>query len=271
MLYLVSTPIGNLKDITLRALEVLEQVDYIACEDTRHSRVLLSHYNIHKPLISYHEHNEKSRGIEIISLLQDGKNVALITDAGTPCISDPGAVIVRIAREYDIKIESVIGASAITSAVSLAGIDTGFAFIGFLPDKIKTRQEKLEKYKDIDIHLVIYASPHSINKDIKTLYKVYGDRDIYIIKELTKIYESVIVTKLENLEIDNPRGEYVLIVSPQERQVNPLNELSIEDHVIYLMDNENLSKKEAIKQVAQARGLNKNAVYTKVLDLQKNE
>lgn len=264
VLYLVSTPIGNLNDMTLRAIETLKTVDVIACEDTRHSIVLLNHYNIKKPLISYHEHNEKVRSEGIIKLLEEGKSVALITDAGSPCVSDPGAVIVTLAREkgYDIKV--IPGASAIISAVSLAGISTGFVYLGFLPEKKKSRDELIYKYKNIDIPLILYVSPHNINDDGKFLLEALGNRRVMIVKELTKMFESLVETTLEEFNVDNPRGEYVLIVMPCEEE-DSMNSLTIREHVEELLNT--MTKKEAIKEVAKARGLSKNIIYQEVLDI----
>lgn len=265
MLYIISTPIGNLKDITLRALEVLESVDIIACEDTRHSLKLLNHYGIKKPLISYHEHNERGRTEEIIRLLEEGKNVGLITDAGTPCISDPGSIVVQESRRRNLEISVIPGASALVAALSLAGIQGGFAFVGFLPDKNKSRQELLSKYENIDIPLVLYCSPHSINNDAKTLYDNLGNREVIVVKELTKMFESVTIIDLESFPLDNPRGEYVMIVQPSTA-TDPLNELSVKEHLIELINN-GIDKKEAIKTVAKARGINKNIVYQESISL----
>lgn len=259
-LYLVATPIGNLKDITLRALDVLNGVDIIACEDTRHSAVLLNHYNIKKPLISYHKHNERGRTEEIIKHLEKGQNVAIITDAGTPCISDPGALVVNEARDKGYKIEVIPGASAVISAVSLAGLQSSFAFIGFIPEKKKLREEMLGKYELLDIPLIFYSSPHNINNDGKNLYELLGNRKAYVIKELTKIYESVIQLELKDFPIENPKGEFVIIVMPAEKD-DSMNSLTIKEHILELMNTQGINKKEAIKLVAKMRGINKNIVY----------
>lgn len=266
-LYLVATPIGNLKDITLRALEVLKSVDVIACEDTRHSIVLLNHYEIKKPLISYHKHNENVRSDEILNYLKEGKNVAVISDAGSPVISDPGAVIVKKAREEGYSITVVPGASAVVSAVSLAGIDTGFTFIGFLPDKKKLRDELLESIKKSRYPLVFYVSPHDINSDAKDIINVLGDRKALIVKEITKIYEKVDETVLSEIKYENPKGEFVLIVMPEEISEEDFSGLSVREHIIKLMKEENLNKKDAIKAAAKSRGVNKNSVYKEVTDI----
>lgn len=266
ILYLVSTPIGNLKDITLRALETLRESDIIACEDTRRSIVLLNHYEIKKPLVSYHKHNEKSRSEEILRYLEEGKKVALISDAGSPLISDPGAVIVKQAREEGHEIVVIPGASAVISAVSLAGIDTGFIFIGFLPEKKKSREEILLKYKAADLPLVFYSSPHNINGDRENILELYGDRECYIIKELTKIYESLTFGKLSDAALDNTKGEFVLIVMPGKFEEEMLN-LSIKEHIVKVMLEQKVTKKEAVKVVAAVRKENRNTVYQESLDI----
>lgn len=261
-LYLVGTPIGNLKDISLRAIETLKSVDMIACEDTRHSLPLLKHYEINKPTFSCHMYNETQSADKIIGLLKEGKNIALITDAGMPCISDPGAIVVAKTREAGLDIEVVPGASAVVSAMALSGITRrGFCFLGFLPDK-KNRNALLEPYVNIDIQLVFYSAPHDINSDLGYLYKVFGDRRVYVVKEVTKIHESVVTGVLGELEIENPRGEYVIIIEGREqKQVFPED---IIDH--YRMNLKKLGdKKEAIKLTARERGTAKDVVYKTVM------
>lgn len=264
-LYLVSTPIGNLNDITLRAIETLKNVDIIACEDTRHSIILLNHYDIKKPLISYHQHNERIRTDEIIQYLNEGKSVALITDAGSPCISDPGAIVVEKARQSGFDIKVIPGASAVISAVSLAGLSRGFVFLGFIPEKKNLREKLITNYKNSDIPVVFYSSVHNINKDIQNLYDLLGNRRVYVIKELTKIHEGLIETRLKGLVMDNPKGEYVLIIMPDEYK-DKYDNLPIKEHVLALM-NDGLSKKDAIKKVQKLRNINKNIIYQEVLDI----
>lgn len=261
-LYLVGTPIGNLKDITLRAIETLKSVDMIACEDTRHSLPLLKHYEINKPTFSCHMYNEMQSADKIIGLLNEGKNIALITDAGMPCISDPGAIVVAKTREAGLGIEVVPGASAVVSAMALSGITRrGFCFLGFLPDK-KSRNALLEPYVNLDIQLVFYSAPHDINSDLSYLYKVFGDRRAYIVKEITKIHECVVTGVLGEIQIENPRGEYVIIIEGRE------TEKVIPDDIIEHY-RENLNKlgdrKEAIKLTARERGTAKDVVYKAVM------
>ena len=174
MLYLVATPIGNLKDISLRALEVLKNVDEIACEDTRHSIGLLNAYEIKKPLTAYHKFNEREAGQKLIDKLKDGKNIALITDAGMPVISDPGNVLVNMLMENGLEFTVVPGACAFVSALVLSGLDSSrFAFLGFMPEKNSDRKEFLERYKDLDMTLIFYSAPHDVKKDVESLYKVF--------------------------------------------------------------------------------------------------
>lgn len=261
-LYLVGTPIGNLKDITLRAIETLKSVDMIACEDTRHSLPLLKHYEINKPTFSCHMYNETQSAEKIVGLLNEGKNIALITDAGMPCISDPGAIVVAKTREAGLDIEVVPGASAVVSAMALSGITRrGFCFLGFLPDK-KSRNVLLEPYKSLDMQLVFYSAPHDINADLDFLYKTFGDRQVYVVKEITKIHERVEIGVLGEFEIENPRGEYVIIIEGRE------TEKVIPDDVIehYRMNFDKLGdKKEAIKLTARERGTAKDIVYKAVM------
>lgn len=264
--YLVATPIGNLKDITLRAIETLKEVDIIACEDTRHTLVLLKHYQITKPLISYYQHKEKQGTEQIINLLKEGKNIALVSDAGMPCISDPGAVLVKALREENIDITVIPGASALTSAVALSGIEGNFTFIGFLSEKRKERLRVLEVFKDIPTALIIYSSPHDLIKNLDFLYEVLGARKIHVIKEITKIYENVFSGNLGEIQIENTKGEFVLVI-----EANDKNDIEVDNQTIkkaltnYL--NNGLSKKDATNRVCQDFGLNKNRVYPLSLDI----
>ena len=265
-LYLVGTPIGNMKDITYRAIETLKSVDVIACEDTRHSMILLNYYDIKKPLVSYYMHKERESGAKIINMLLEGKNVALITDAGMPCVSDPGAILVKMARENGVDCTVVPGASAVVSAMALSGIDKkGFCFLGFLPSKNKDRLELLSPYKNIDIQLVFYSSPHDINDDLDFLFGVFGERNVYIIKEITKMFERVEIGTLGKIKVDEPKGEFVLIVEGEK--VNSLKlDLSILEHLKENMAS-GLSKKDAIKLTAKERGLPKDVVYKESLKI----
>ncbi len=264
-LYIVGTPIGNLEDITLRAIRVLGEVDIIACEDTRHTVKLLNHLGIKKQLISYHEHNENERSEEIISRLANGENIAIVSDAGMPCISDPGAVVIRLAREAGCRIEVIPGASAVISAAALAGLDSGFTFTGFLPRKGNSRRDTIEDYIQSKLPVIFYSSPHNISKDIADIFKIYGEREIFIIKEITKIYERVIHTTLANANLENPKGEFVLIVMPKVEHVDYSN-MPIKEQVLELIENGS-DKNDAIKQVARLRGINKNVVYQEMIEV----
>ncbi len=259
-MYFVGTPIGNLGDISKRALEVLNSVDLIACEDTRHSLGLLNHYGIKKQLVSYHKFNEKESGERLIEQLKQGKNVALITDAGMPVVSDPGNVLVNMLIENSLEYTVIPGACAFLSALVLSGMDAGrFAFIGFLPEKKKDRVELLEKYKNLDMTLIFYCAPHDIKKDIESVYSVLGNRMAAAVKEITKIHESVERFELKNGLSVQPKGEYVLLVEGA-LPVNEFEELGEKEHIEkYLALG--LDKKEALKRVAKERGVSKSSLY----------
>ena len=259
-LYLVGTPIGNLSDISLRALEMLKSVDAIACEDTRHSLKLLNYYEIKKPLFSCHKFNEKQSIEKIYALLEEGKDVALITDAGMPCISDPGAIVVNGLLEKGADISVVPGPTALASAMALSGIcQPTFTFIGFLPAKNKDREALLSPFKNIKTSLVFYSSPYDVNKDIEYLHEVLGDRKLHIVREITKIHEEHLITTLAKGFQESPKGEYVLIVECAERQESA-PQVGIEAQLDELLKS-GLDKKDAIKQVAKANGLTKDEVY----------
>ena len=265
-LYIVGTPIGNLKDITLRALETLKTSDYIACEDTRTSSKLLNAYDIKKPLIAYHKFNETSCSEKIISLIREGNNVSLITDAGMPCISDPGSELVYKCREEGIIIESIPGPTAFATAFALSGIKgTSFTFIGFMPDKKADKVALLKKYMHSSIPLVFYVAPHDLISTAQTMYEVLGDRIVYVVREITKIHENVTITNLKNFECE-ARGEIVLIVESELEANNPLLALSIEEHLRHYIDL-GMDKKEAIKVVANERGITKNDVYQAAINI----
>ncbi|MDD4839604.1 MAG: 16S rRNA (cytidine(1402)-2'-O)-methyltransferase [Clostridia bacterium] len=259
-LYIVGTPIGNLKDITLRAIETLKMVDFIACEDTRHSLQLLNHLEITKPLFAYHQHNENQSSEKICALVREGKNVALITDAGMPSVSDPGAIVVSKCRQEGLEVETVPSATALTTAFALSGIQSkGFAFLGFIPSKQCDKVRFLSKYSKLNIPMAFYCAPHDIIKDAQSMLEVFGDRRVWVAKELTKIHESVLECTLANFCIGEPRGEYVLIVDGATEE-NKLLDLTIEEHLDFYIEQGNDSK-TAVKLVSSERGLNKNEVY----------
>ncbi|SHK26949.1 16S rRNA (cytidine1402-2'-O)-methyltransferase [Hathewaya proteolytica DSM 3090] len=276
-LYLVPTPIGNLKDITLRAIEVLQSVEVLASEDTRITLRLMNHLGIKKRLISYHKHNEQGQGEFIIDLLKDGIDVAIVTDAGTPGISDPGSIIVTKCIEEGIPFEVLPGATAITTAVVYSGLDTsGFVFKGFLPRENKPRREVLTKLKDIEETLIFYEAPHRLVNTLKAIQEVLGNRKISLCRELTKMHEEVLRFTLDEAisyynEVE-PRGEYVLVIQGKsleeikKEMEAKWNNITIKEHIVNYMK-DGLSKKEAIKVVARDRGLPKNEIYKLSLDI----
>ena len=276
-LYIVPTPIGNLKDITLRALEVLENADLIAAEDTRQSLKLLNHYNIKKPLISYHKHNEQEKSENLIDRLKNGESIALISDAGTPGISDPGSTIIIKCIEEAIDFEVLPGATAITTALVYSGLDTTkFIFRGFLPRENKDRKPVIEELRGRRETLIFYEAPHRILDTLSFLKDNLGNRKIALCRELTKLHEQIlrmtIEEALEHYKSVEPRGEYVLIVAgkSEEEIIKEAQEtwenLSIEEHIKKYME-EGIDKKEAIKRVAKDRGLSKSEVYKYSIDL----
>lgn len=276
-LYVVPTPIGNLKDITLRALEVLENVDLIAAEDTRQSLKLLNHFNIKKPLISYHKFNENIKSDDIIDRLKEGKTIALVSDAGTPGISDPGSVIIKRCIEENIDFEVLTGATAVTTALVYSGLDTTkFLFRGFLPRENKERNPIIEDLKNRQETLIFYEAPHRLLKTLNFLYENLGDRKIAICRELTKLHEEIIRVNIkESIEYystNSPRGEYVLIVEGKSEEEIKLDEestwnnLSIEEHIKKYIE-DGIDKKDAIKKVAKDRGIAKSEVYKYSLNL----
>lgn len=262
-LYLVATPIGNLSDITLRAIETLEQVDTILAEDTRVSSKLLNYYKIKKPLISYHEFNKTAKIPEILKLLSEGQSLALITDAGTPAISDPGYEVAKAVVAANFNVVAIPGASAIlTALVSSALIPQPFSFLGFLPRKKSEVIRSLEPFKSLNHTLVIYEAPKRIKETIQLLTEVFTDRPVAVIKELTKKFETIIRTNLKQLtefEFDE-RGEYVIVVEGNHTASNNLEHLSIDQHVMHYLKN-GMNEKEALKMVAKDRKTTKSEIY----------
>lgn len=267
-LYIVATPIGNLEDITLRAIKTLEQVDIIAAEDTRHTLKLLNHLNITKPMISYHRHNEEIKTDELINKLLEGKNVALVSDAGTPVISDPGEEIVKKCLENKIKVIPIPGACAAITALIASGIDAKeFTFLGFLPLNKKNRKEKLGQIKIGENTIILYEAPHKLIQTLEELSAITEKRKIVLAKELTKIHEDYITGTAEELKnkMQQPKGEYVIVIEKNEKTVKQeqkdmLNQLSLEEHYKYYQE-KGLEKKEIIKKIAKDRNVNKNNIY----------
>ena len=276
-LYLVPTPIGNLKDITLRALEVLQNVDIIAAEDTRQSLKLLNHFNIKKTLISYHQHNEQGKSENIIDQIKEGKNIAIISDAGTPGISDPGSVIVLKCIEQNIEFEVLPGATAITTALVYSGLDTTkFIFRGFLPRENKERKPIIDDLLNRSETLIFYEAPHRLLNTLEFLYENIGNRKISMCRELTKLYEEIIRLTLEEAieyyKEKSPRGEYVLVIEGKSKEAIDKDEkakwdtLTIEEHIQKYM-NEGINKKDAMKKVAKDRGMPKSEIYKHSLNI----
>lgn len=273
-LYICPTPIGNLEDITYRTLRILNEVDLIAAEDTRHSLQLLNHFDISKPLTSYHEHNKDSKGGYLITKLLEGENIALISDAGMPGISDPGQDIIAEAIENNIEIEVLPGATAFVTALVGSGMDTHkFVFEGFLDRDKKLRRKRLEEIKNEKRTIIFYESPHRLKETLKDMLKYLGNRKIAVNRELTKKYQEIIREDIETvIEIFNNRevkGEFVLIVegfSGEVEEVGKYDELNEREYVIQLME-EGINKKDAIKIVCKDRKLKKDIVYKQVLDL----
>lgn len=261
MIYFVATPIGNLKDISMRALETLNSVDIIACEDTRNSLKLLNHYNIKKKLISYHKFNEQSSSDGIIKLAEEGKDIAIISDAGMPVISDPGFVLIEKLKQAGIPYTVVPGANAGLCALLLSGFNTTrFTFIGFLPEKAKEKENLLNEIKSYKTTLIFYVSPHNLIKDIETLKTHLGTRKACLVKEITKLHESTLSFSLgDELDIE-AKGEYVLIVEEMINNTSANTNASIEEQVIQLM-NSGIDKNQAIKTVAKNNNMPKNEVY----------
>ncbi|RHQ98876.1 16S rRNA (cytidine(1402)-2'-O)-methyltransferase [Peptoclostridium sp. AF21-18] len=273
-LYICPTPIGNLEDITYRTLRILNEVDLIAAEDTRHSLQLLNHFDISKPLTSYHEHNKDSKGGYLITKLLEGENIALISDAGMPGISDPGQDIIAEAIENNIEIEVLPGATAFVTALVGSGMDTHkFVFEGFLDRDKKLRRKRLEEIKNEKRTIIFYESPHRLKETLKDMLKYLGNRKIAVNRELTKKYQEIIREDIETvIEIFNNRevkGEFVLIVegfSGEVEEIGKYDDLSEREYVIQLME-EGINKKDAIKIVCKDRKLKKDIVYKQVLDL----
>ncbi len=273
VLYLVATPIGNMSDISERAIKVLSEVDVVAAEDTRNSAKLLTYLGIHKPLVSYFEHNKRERGEEIASLLIEGKAVALITDAGTPAISDPGEDLVVLCSEKGIKVTSVPGCCAAINALALSALSTGkFVFEGFIPVNKAARRERLSFLSCEKRTMIVYEAPHKLRKTLKELSEAFGaERRITLCREMTKLNEEVMRTTLgraiEEYTVREPKGEYVLIIEGRPEDVSTEEDTrSARERVLEYIE-DGMDKKEAVKLVAKEMGVPKNVVYSETLDL----
>ncbi len=268
-LYIVATPIGNLEDITLRAIKVLKEVDLIAAEDTRHTLKLLNHLEISKPLISYHRHNEEIKTDNLIEKILDGQNVALVSDAGTPGICDPGEVIIKKCIEKKIKMIPIPGACAMINALITSGIDTKeFIFFGFLPLNKKSRKEKLEEIEQASKTIILYEAPHKLENTLKDLETILENRQVVLARELTKIHEEFIRGNIKEIieKSKDLKGEIVLIIQGNEKEhkSNNFEKMTLEEHY-KIYEAQGLTKKEIIKKIAKDRGLNKNEVYQQFL------
>lgn len=264
-LYIVATPIGNLEDITFRALRILKEVDVIVAEDTRHTLKLLNHYEISKPLISYHRHNEDKKTDVLIEKLKNGENIALVSDAGTPGICDPGEEAVKMAIAEGIKVVPIPGACAMINALICSGMDTEeFVFFGFLPLNKKNRKEKLERIKNETSTIILYEAPHKIKSTLEDLKEILQDRNIVIARELTKIHEEFFRGNINEAikYVENIKGENIIIIegSKTKEEGNNFENMSLEEHYSFYK-NQGLSKKEIIKKVAKDRNVNKNEIY----------
>ena len=270
ILYIVATPIGNLEDITLRALKILKEVDAIAAEDTRQTLKLLNHFEISKPLISYHRHNEDVKSNILIEKLNNGENIALVSDAGTPGICDPGEEVIKKAIEEKINVVPIPGACAMINALIASGIDTKeFNFLGFLPLNKKLRKEKLREIENSNKTIILYEAPHKMKNTLEDLRKILEDRKVVLARELTKIHEEFLRENISTLleKIDDLKGEMILIIEgKKEKEIlnNKLNELTLEEHYKYY-EEQGLEKKEIIKRIAKDRNVNKNEIYMKFI------
>ena len=272
MLYLCATPIGNLGDMTPRVVETLRQVDVIAAEDTRNSIKLLNHFEINTPMTSYHEYNKVEKAHQLIAKMQEGQDVALITDAGTPAISDPGEVLVAMCHEAGIAVTSLPGPAACITALTLSGLSTRrFCFEGFLPTDKKEKVLVLGELKEESRTMILYEAPHHLVKTLQELYETLGNRRITLCRELTKKFETILPTTLEEAlakyESKEPRGEYVLVIEgksfiqKKEEAIKSWEEMSIEEHMAYY-EAQGMDSKTAMKQVAKDRGVGKREIYS---------
>lgn len=274
-LYLCATPIGNLEDITYRVVRILQEVDLIAAEDTRNSIKLLNHFEIKTPMTSYHEHNKFEKGKKLVEKLQEGANIALITDAGTPGISDPGEELVKMCYEVGIEVTSLPGAAACITGLTLSGLSTRrFAFEAFLPTDKKEKQAVLKELSDETRTIILYEAPHRLVKTLEELLESLGNRKITICRELTKKHETVFTTTVKEAidyyKTQEPKGECVLVIEGrsrleiQQEEISKWEEISIEEHMA-LYTKQGIDKKEAMKRVAKDRGISKRDVYQELL------
>ncbi len=270
-LYLCATPIGNLGDMTPRVIETLRSVDVIAAEDTRNSIKLLNHFDIHTPMTSYHEYNKIEKGKMLIGQLLDGQNIALITDAGTPAVSDPGEALVRMCHESGVAVTSLPGAAACITALTLSGLSTRrFCFEGFLPADKREKKLVLQELSEESRTVILYEAPHHLVRTLEELYEAVGQRKLTLCRELTKKFETVMPTTLEDAiayyKMEEPRGEYVLVLEgksfaeKRQEEIAAWEDMSIEEHMAYY-ESQGMDNKSAMKQVARDRGVGKREIY----------
>jgi 16S rRNA (cytidine1402-2'-O)-methyltransferase len=268
-LYIVATPIGNLEDITLRALRILKEVDLIAAEDTRHTKIFLDHYGIHTPLTSYHEHNERAKAHALVKQLEHGKNVALVSDAGTPTLSDPGYRLVQEAIRAGVSLVPVPGASALTAVLSASGIPTDrFVFEGFLPAKKEERRARLKRLREERRTLVFYEAPHRLKESLDDLLEILRDREVVLGREVTKIYEEFIRGRLSRVCAEiagkEPRGEITLVVQGSEEDIPPADDLLMAE--IRRLRRKGMRVKEIAELLGERFSCSKREIYRKVLE-----
>ena len=268
ILYVVATPIGNLEDITYRAINILKSVDIIAAEDTRHTLKLLNYYEISKHLISYHRHNEEIKSGELIKELKEGKDIALVSDAGTPGICDPGEVVIRKCIEEEIKVVPVPGACAFVNALISSGLNTDtFLFLGFLPLNKKNRKQKLEQIKESTQTTIIYEAPHKLQSTLKDLEEFVSDRNVVLARELTKIHEEFIRGNIKEIieKSKDVKGEMIILIEGKpeitlEEKQQEFKNMSLEEHFSFY-EKQGFDKKDIIKKIAKDRGVPKNEIY----------
>jgi 16S rRNA (cytidine1402-2'-O)-methyltransferase len=278
-LYLVGTPIGNLEDITLRALRTLKEVDQIACEDTRHTQKLLNHYDIHKPLVSYHEHNELTRAPELVVALEQGAKIALVSDAGTPLVSDPGHRLVTLCVRHNIPVVPIPGPSALLASLSASGLaNEEFLFVGFLPARSGERRRALERLRIEDRTIILYEAPHRVAESVADAREVLGNRNACIAREVTKLHEEFRRGKLSELAAslaERPaRGEITLLIGPEapaDARTQANSTQSLADRVEELIRQAKLDRKEALKLAAKERGLTRHDAYAQIVDAKSDQ
>ncbi len=274
-LYLCATPIGNMEDISLRCIRTLKEADLIAAEDTRNSIRILNHYEIKTPMTSYHEHNKIDKGKKLVEQLREGKNIALVTDAGTPGISDPGEELVRMCREAGIPVTAVPGPSACVTALTLSGLPARrFAFEGFLPTEAQEAQEVLAELKNETRTLILYEAPHRLVKTLRILLDTLGNRQVSLCRELTKVHEDVFTTDLAGAlsfyQEQEPKGEFVLVIAGKSRaqiraeEAQAWETLTVQEHMAFY-EAQGMEKKEAMRQVAKDRGVSRREIYQELL------